>query len=234
VGLAFVAGRFQVQRVNLETGQRTVIVDRFDGGNEAFPHESKGDVVFRDGQRLVMITSAGRRIDPLVSFPNLGWHGWARWTRTNDWIYFSGSLGLMRVRPDGTLPQEIASFGTYPDPSPNGTRLAWGDGNSLYVMDLTAPALTSPIATGAVPRWSPDGSLLAFVGQGQLRIARPDGTNLRVLTPNGADERSLDWTPDGEWILVSFVGVPTLVKADGTDRISLPLSNIFQLSVARP
>jgi Tol biopolymer transport system component len=49
------------------------------------------------------------------------------------------------------------------------------------------------------PAWSPDGSRIAFVNDGQIYVMRPDGTNLSRLT-NGGDPA---WSPDGAAIAFS-------------------------------
>jgi Tol biopolymer transport system component len=54
-------------------------------------------------------------------------------------------------------------------------------------------------------RWSPDGSKLAFVGQGDagsgvVWVINADGSDLRPVTPEDEHSARLVWSPDGEWI----------------------------------
>jgi TolB protein len=54
------------------------------------------------------------------------------------------------------------------------------------------------------PRWSPDGSLIAFVRGTDVYTVSPDGSNLTDLTPGGgteASDRGIAWSPDGSRIL---------------------------------
>lgn len=57
-------------------------------------------------------------------------------------------------------------------------------------------------------RWSPDGSLLAFLSQesgwNEVWLMRPDGTGLRRLTNLEADVDDLAWSPDGTMIAATI------------------------------
>ena len=48
------------------------------------------------------------------------------------------------------------------------------------------------------PRWSPDGSLIAFTGKGGIWTVAPDGEDLRNLCSRGADP---SWSPAGDQIV---------------------------------
>ena len=54
------------------------------------------------------------------------------------------------------------------------------------------------------PRWSSDGSLIAFLSQrsgfNEIWLVKPDGSGLRQLTSLGADLYDLAWSPDGRQI----------------------------------
>lgn len=91
---------------------------------------------------------------------------------------------------------------------------------SLMVFDMLGDIYTLPAAGGAAtritsgtpfdgqPRFSPDGKSIVFVsdrsGSENLYLIDPDGKNLRSLTrgPNQAFV-SPDWTPDGQYVVVS-------------------------------
>ena len=78
-----------------------------------------------------------------------------------------------------------------------------GDGERLLVEDAAEPA------------WSPDGESIAFTSSrdrfgetcfhdcsvnGEIYVARADGTGLRRLTTSRAQETSPAWSPDGKRI----------------------------------
>ena len=54
------------------------------------------------------------------------------------------------------------------------------------------------------PRWSPDGTKLAFLKGGQLWTMKSDGTAKRRLTTRTAAGAS--WSPDGAWLAFSSLG----------------------------
>jgi len=71
------------------------------------------------------------------------------------------------------------------------------------------------VAEAAEPAWSPDGEWIAFTSardehgatcfhecypSGELYLARADGSGIRRLTHNEADDRSPAWSPDGSEI----------------------------------
>ena len=101
----------------------------------------------------------------------------------------------------------------------------------------TATQLTTGKGLELFPKFSPDGSKIAFSaefsGNRQVYVMDSDGANLRQLTyyndvgampPRGGfDYRVLDWTPDGEHILIRAnrlpwgprMGRPMYVPVDG-------------------
>lgn len=60
------------------------------------------------------------------------------------------------------------------------------------------------------PRWSPDGSTIAFdsdrSGRRQIWTVRPDGTELRQVTRGESDTRSPVWSPDGRRLVGAMAG----------------------------
>jgi dipeptidyl aminopeptidase/acylaminoacyl peptidase len=132
------------------------------------------------------------------------------------------------VGSDGSVRSTIPGYAgaATPDVSPDGTMVAF------TVADRTVPQIATmridgtgfriltddPIAANA-PRWSPDGSQLAY-----FRVSRDGSLRLMVMNANGTNVREIpgthqtgsfnppDWSPDGSLILyTSFKdGVPIL------------------------
>lgn len=114
--------------------------------------------------------------------------------------------------------------------------------SEIYVMNADGTGvvnLTQHEAEDAHPRWSPDGSSVAFVSSRdgpwhvrRLHVMDADGTNLRFV-PGGREP--LDWSPDGQRLIVhqSYSvdrgGPPrpasnvVTVRVDGTEEV--PVTN---------
>ncbi len=108
----------------------------------------------------------------------------------------------------------------------------------LIVFDLLGDLYTIPAAGGKAtritsgsgfdgqPRFSPDGKSIVFVsdrsGSENLYLIDPDGRNLRPLT-RGPNEAfiSPDWTPDGEYVVVSRSGNLWLYHRNGGGGLRL-------------
>ena len=97
------------------------------------------------------------------------------------------------------------------DVSPDGRTIVFDLLGDLYAIPAaggTATRLTSGIAHDMQPRLSPDGRRIAFVsdrsGDNNLWVVNADGSNARQISKGIADDfRSPEWTPDGQYIVVS-------------------------------
>lgn len=100
------------------------------------------------------------------------------------------------------------------DVSPDGKRVVFdllGDLYSIPIEGGKATRLTSGMAWDCMPRWSPDGTTIAFISD------RDGGDNLWVMNPDGSGAhritREVDnalsspaWTPDGQYLVVRRFG----------------------------
>ena len=95
------------------------------------------------------------------------------------------------------------------DVSPDGTRVAFDMLGDIYVMPIsggTPTRIAEGLSYEQQPRWSPDGSRIAFVsdrgGGDNIWIMGADGSNKKQLTKE--DFRLLNqpsWSPDGRYIV---------------------------------
>lgn len=76
----------------------------------------------------------------------------------------------------------------------------------IYTIDLASGAIASLTRVGdwsdEQPRWSPDGSKIAFrssrSGSGNLYLMDPDGRNVTRLTSHAGNDFDPSWLPDGQ------------------------------------
>ncbi len=93
----------------------------------------------------------------------------------------------------------------------------------IVPVDGRAPwQLTTAPSRDTGPRWSPDGTRIAFLsdrgGDKQVWVIRADGGEARVLTSGKLSPSDLAWSPDGRHI--AFVGKPAPeTRADSDVRV---------------
>ncbi len=138
------------------------------------------------------------------------------WSPDGQWIVFSRTGALHRIRPDGTM---LTPIPCSPDPcnhpswSPDGGALAYtglsddsgdgvGDNYDIYVMDLesgVARRLTRSSDQEDAPRWSPDGSAIAYqrVVEGRIQVfqMQADGSGAVNLSNVPVSEGQPAWGP---------------------------------------
>ena len=102
------------------------------------------------------------------------------------------------------------------DVSPQGKTIVFELLGDLYTMPVgggTATRITSGPAFDSQPRYSPDGTKLVFLsdrsGSENVWICDADGRNAKTLTKGDRNlYASPEWTPDGQYIVVSKTGMP--------------------------
>jgi TolB protein len=101
--------------------------------------------------------------------------------------------------------------------SPDGEKVLFssrvGNTSQIFMMDKNGENKKWLIA-GAGAVWSPDGKQIAFLeirdrGDYQIFVMKADGTDARQITRFARYTNSLDWSPDGEYLLYSSI------RADG-------------------
>jgi TolB protein len=120
----------------------------------------------------------------------------------------STGQGLVSVRARGgdvrSLHLQLQSY-AYPDYSPDGTRVTYTDGWSLYTVDTSGGDRRWVIDGGSVPshpRWAPNGREIGYE-QGEIAaadIAVPGSRQIYHALDSGS--LLFDWSPDGRQIAV--------------------------------
>jgi len=167
-----------------------------------------------------------------------------RVTSDRQWVYFGGDNVIERIHLDGTGREIVVPTTVFhPDPSPNGTQLVYvhvrripppveGFGLEIVIRtlsDSTERSLAFDVNDVNRPRWSPDGSRIAFwhadnTGFGAIYTIDVNGANEVQVSQPGRLYRSdaLDWSPDGSWILAR--GQTALELIQVSTGLTLPLS----------
>ena len=148
-------------------------------------------------------------------------------------IAFSTELGMYVANSDGSNPTLLVRSDwqrpgdTVGDAgwSPDGKQIAFVSGDwdisgfGIYVANVDGSGVFGTVLPGYLPRWSPDGSMIAFetiaftyfAGPGPhtpssnfvLAVAKPDGSDMRVVNTVTLAVSGADWSPDGHSLLLS-------------------------------
>ena len=156
-----------------------------------YPSGSYIDVVDADGSGRSRLTTTGSESEPA-------------WSPDGSKIAFRGIRDgfsvIYTVNIDGTgltLLTDTAMLQNF-DPawSPDGQKIAFTRGYGdydIHVMNADGSGVTRVAGGGSEPTWSPDGRWILFVGGASLRAVRPDGTDLRDFTVEGASNPAWRW-----------------------------------------
>lgn len=110
------------------------------------------------------------------------------WSRDGRWILFEGArrgasrfdLYVIRVTTGRIVRLAAgARLGTF---SPDGKRVAYStEKGGIYTVSIDGRSRRRLTSDGVNPRWSPDGSWIAFQAGTEIDLVRPNGADRRVL-----------------------------------------------------
>ena len=146
-----------------------------------------------------------------------------RWCRGGDEIVFQfrrsaeGNPHIWSVPAAGGTPRQITTGVSEMEPDCHGTQLTYSGqvarGAEIFLHDLASGRQRQLTADGAwarKPRWSADGSRIAFVSNKEgsweiYSIPSTTGSAIR-LTSDGGEKSAPSWAPDGQSLLYSVKG----------------------------
>lgn len=161
------------------------------------------------------------------------WGEWSPWSPNGQVLAFqniNNSISLLSLSSGSQGPLTSNPIGQDDSPqyAPDGRRVAFRRANALWWASTTVPGLERRVSVpGGVVwfRWSPDGRWIA-VGSWEVSasgfewigvwLVRPDGSELRPLSPNcgpgptctrSGDYLEPSWSPDGSQIVMHWLGV---------------------------
>jgi Tol biopolymer transport system component len=131
---------------------------------------------------------------------------------------------------EGT-PKELGP-GSWPALSPDGSQVAYTGSDGLYVLDLASEVKRKIPGTHEYdyhPRWSPDGSQIAFYRKldDNIYIINADGSNPRMLTEYGEIELLVDWLPDGRRLAFGVPSANMELRLLDVDTGDYQVSTVF-------
>jgi Tol biopolymer transport system component len=113
----------------------------------------------------------------------------------------SHTVTLTATDSDGETGTAAVSVTVDPAPTSN-IPFVFSRNGSVYTIDRDGThanqlITSSFISPPAYTKWSPDGSKIAFIGDGDIYVVNADGTGLEKVTDHGSVTDALAWSPDG-------------------------------------
>jgi Tol biopolymer transport system component len=133
------------------------------------------------------------------------------WSPKGDWLAYvqdwseetlEGQISL--VRPDGT-DQHTLVKGDAPEWAPDGKHLVYVHEGNIWTIGSDGEDATMIVENGHSPAWSRDGEQIAFMRAARcgkaicpehVFLSFANGTEVRQIGPEFADERAVLWLPD--------------------------------------
>lgn len=197
-------------RSRLTSGRATDVAPAWSSDGRRIAFERDGDIfkMRADGSRVRRLTR-GSSYDTGPS-----------WSPDGRWITFSrernGNTDIHKMRSDGSNTQRLTrnpAVDFAPAWSPTGNRIAFASnrGDGTFRIHTVRPngRGTRQVTErrSGEPSWSPDGSEIAFAsaadGDPEIYVMRADGSRMRRLTDNEAQDFPPSWSPDGRRIVFS-------------------------------
>lgn len=124
--------------------------------------------------------------------------------------FFVCILALSTTFSSSLSAQDVVNSGMMRFPDVSGDRIVFVFGDDLWTVPRTggvASPLAAPAGEESLPRFSPDGKHIAFVGNydgnQDIYVIPVDGGPARRVTYHPASELLCDWTPDGKLLYSS-------------------------------
>jgi len=202
-------------------GRRIAFISTRAGGRHVF-------VMNADGRGLRQVTRRG-------SFRTVSWSPDGRSLAAVGERASGEELDLYVMRPDGRGLRRISHAPMLPRPgmmhpawSPDGRRLAYVTRVGRAEQEVTIASVDGRsrrrLSTGYAPAWAPDGRRLAVVvarvGDAQIYVMNPDGTQTRQLLRGQGIFLLPAWAPDGS--AIAFLAIRggdlavAVVRPDGS------------------
>lgn len=214
-----------------------------DGRKLAFTDTQANDDIF-------VIDAGGTGLRRLTDSPARDWC--PAWSPDGERIAFTsnrsgiGASDVWVMNRDGSAQENLTRNpssveASCPSWRPDGRKMLFTRGetgiaasNGAYTMNPDGTGQTLLVADAVLPRWSPDGTSVAFCAfrnnRWDIYVVNADGSNERKLTEGPWHHDAPAWSPDGTRIVYrssergdnSDPRVLRVMNADGTDKALIP------------
>lgn len=189
---------------------------RFSPDSATFVVNHKDD----DGEHVATMKREGGDVKILTSDAN--YLTSPTWTPDGESIVYNGDA-IQKMKADGTEKTELvdAFAAMDPDLAPDESALVWGvNGGSLFLRALPDGPTTQLSESGATPRFSPDGTQIAFATAAAIRIMNADGSDVQTLISGDLSYlSSVAWLPNGKQLAITSTrGVELVDLEDGARK----------------
>ncbi len=155
---------------------------------------------------LFVMKPDGTDVRPVAAAPSFRRAGHVRWSHDGKRLAFHawegapGARQVFIVKPDGSGLEAIGNDGQLVDWSSDDKQLAFQNPAGTWVENVDGTGRTF-IGAGASPRWSPDGSRIAFVENRTLVVRNlVDDSQTNLLDDSWQVQAGFDWSRDGRQI----------------------------------
>lgn len=128
------------------------------------------------------------------------------WSDGDTKVIVNGD-GIRRMNIDGSEDELLvdAFAAMEPDLSKDGKKLTWGiNGGNLRILNLDTDDVTNLDFSGGSPRFSPDGSKIAFSDGTAIRVMDSDGTGVEnIISGELSYLTSVSWLPDNKRLAIT-------------------------------
>ena len=223
-----------IRKASLTTTVVATLVLMFaPAASATFPGRNGKIAYTNNNDQIALIKADGTGKKELTNFTSVSFMEAPMFSADGQWIVFdgqtTGDTDLYVMKADGSHLRKITHTAAYewgPSWSPSGKWIVFAQNGGGSPIGVIHPDGTNKhrigTGTGEYPRYSPDGSKIAYGSSvdGQIHVMKADGSHDHALTSAGGDYP--DWSPNGRLIGYSSSSSGTsqvwIMQADGSHK----------------
>src|SRR5690554_2688174 len=209
------------------TTRKVAIADVYLSNARFSPDGKRFALVHDDGEVEALATLGVDGKDLKILSEDANYLTAPTWTSDGASIIFYSEGEISSIAPDGSnLTSVFSAFAAMePDLSPDDGYLIYGtNGGNLKIVGLQTRDEVNLDFSANSPRYSPDGTQIAYITDSSIRVMDAQGANPRDITTDTEDLSylsSLDWFPDGERLAITSKRGIEIVDVESGTRTTL-------------